>query len=176
MLNPAQNGRFLRPRCRALCAFMEPMLRRRGLLTPRVQALLVAGLTACLWLTEAHANPAERGQGTVYFDQVRAAARSCVAAHGFEHRLDCYQAASPRGCHAQAENLLADPARRARQNAWYYCVVSCADANFLSRTLGSCRREIVVPPEQSPARYTPADKLSTSAIPPAGPLRRGRQQ
>ena len=79
-----------------------------------------------------------------FFQTVIANATKCTAGKVESEVISCYVKATPAKCEAQVYEFFArhgDNKSEARR-AWYYCIESCADAGFWSRSFGDCVRKI----------------------------------
>lgn len=77
-------------------------------------------------------------KGRELFQTVLENARQCVSKSRSEI-IACYVKATPAKCESLVYEFL-DNRRRLRP--WYFCVASCADAGYWSRTFGDCARDI----------------------------------
>ena len=97
-------------------------------------------LVVCVFLPVA-ATAQEEGK---FFQTVVANATKCAAGKTGSEAVSCYVKATPAKCELQVYEFFArhgDHKAHAR-NAWYYCVESCADTGFWSRSFGDCARKI----------------------------------
>jgi hypothetical protein len=78
------------------------------------------------------------------YREVIAVGRQCAQGKSGSQVIPCYVRASPKKCEKQVYEALSkspDGWYEAHR-PWAYCIASCIDAGFLSRTLGECRREL----------------------------------
>ena len=83
-------------------------------------------------------------KGPEFFQTVIKNAKGCKTGMSGSEVVYCYVKASPKKCESQVYEFFArsgDDKSQARR-AWYFCVASCLNASFLSRSFGDCAREI----------------------------------
>ena len=87
---------------------------------------------------------AEEDLGIALYREVVAVGRQCAQEKSGSQVISCYVKASPKKCEQQVYEAFtkSDEARSSARRAWAYCVASCLDASFWSRSLGECTREL----------------------------------
>ena len=87
---------------------------------------------------------AEEDLGLALNREVVAVGRQCAQGKSGSQVISCYVKASPRKCEPQVYEAFtkSDEAQSEARRAWAYCVASCIDAGFWSRSLGECTREL----------------------------------
>lgn len=98
----------------------------------------------CVLASQMHGLSHAEDLGYSFFREVTAVSQKCASGKTTSEAISCYVRAAPKKCESKVHDVFAqrDEARQAAQRALYFCVASCLDAGFFSRTLGECARDL----------------------------------
>lgn len=105
---------------------------------------LIGCLVAVMMIAFLPFTVAAQDKGSELFQTVTENAVRCAVGKSGSEFVSCYVKATPAKCESQVYEYFARRGdnKNEAQRAWYYCVTSCAEAGFWSRSFGDCAREI----------------------------------